>query len=171
MAEHDNRGGGRSRRRRSGGGRGPRQRSVTAPSERTRRAEPTRFAAYTLLRAVDDGVVRQPRDARAAEKAIARIAAGNANFKLTSFMIWLFSDAIAQHAQSSIVGLNPDQARRNANPRFCPSPHAARNWSRRLDSIHNLSFVKTDLMEHLWLAVSRQHRLTAASLIWNRQEL
>ena len=50
MGEHDNRGGGRS-----GGGRGPRQRSVTAPSERTRRAEPTRFAAYTLLRAVDDG--------------------------------------------------------------------------------------------------------------------
>jgi 16S rRNA (cytosine967-C5)-methyltransferase len=37
------------------GGRGPRQRSATAPSERTRRAEPTRFAAYTLLRAVDDG--------------------------------------------------------------------------------------------------------------------
>ena len=49
MAEHDNRGGGRPARPR------PRQRSVTAPSERTRRAEPTRFAAYTLLRAVDDG--------------------------------------------------------------------------------------------------------------------
>ncbi len=53
MAEHDKRaaaasGGG-------GGGRGPRQRSATAPSERTRRAEPTRFAAYTLLRAVDEG--------------------------------------------------------------------------------------------------------------------
>ena len=42
---------------RGGGGdrRGPRRRSATAPSERTRRAEPTRFAAYTLLRAVDDG--------------------------------------------------------------------------------------------------------------------
>ena len=36
-------------------GRGPRRRSATAPSERTRRAEPTRFAAYTLLRAVADG--------------------------------------------------------------------------------------------------------------------
>ncbi len=35
--------------------RGPRRRSVTAPSERTRRAEPTRFAAFTLLRAVADG--------------------------------------------------------------------------------------------------------------------
>ncbi len=35
--------------------RGPRRRSVTAPSERTRRAEPTRFAAFTLLRAVEDG--------------------------------------------------------------------------------------------------------------------
>ncbi|GGL25015.1 rRNA small subunit methyltransferase B [Phycicoccus endophyticus] len=39
---------------RSHGG-GPRRRSRTAPSERTRRAEPTRFAAYTLLRAVADG--------------------------------------------------------------------------------------------------------------------
>ncbi|MDF3045002.1 MAG: methyltransferase [Ornithinibacter sp.] len=39
-----------------GGGRGrPRRRSVTAPADRTRRAEPTRFAAYTLLRAVADG--------------------------------------------------------------------------------------------------------------------
>src|ERR671912_356894 len=38
------------------GGRGrPRRRSVTAPADRTRRAEPTRFAAYTLLRAVADG--------------------------------------------------------------------------------------------------------------------
>ncbi len=36
-------------------GGGPRRRSATAPSERTRRAEPTRFAAYTLLRAVDEG--------------------------------------------------------------------------------------------------------------------
>ena len=35
--------------------RGPRRRSATAPSQRTRRAEPTRFAAYTLLRAVADG--------------------------------------------------------------------------------------------------------------------
>ena len=35
--------------------RGPRRRSATAPSERTRRAEPTRFAAHTLLRAVADG--------------------------------------------------------------------------------------------------------------------
>ena len=43
--------------RRGGGGdrRGPRQRSATAPSRRTQRAEPTRFAAYTLLRAVADG--------------------------------------------------------------------------------------------------------------------
>jgi 16S rRNA (cytosine967-C5)-methyltransferase len=65
VAEHDKRGSGpsggdrsggdRSGGDRSGGGRGPRRRSVTAPSERTRRAEPTRFAAYTLLRAVDDG--------------------------------------------------------------------------------------------------------------------
>jgi 16S rRNA (cytosine967-C5)-methyltransferase len=31
------------------------RRSATAPSRRTRRAEPTRFAAYTLLRAVADG--------------------------------------------------------------------------------------------------------------------
>ena len=54
MAEHDNRGGG-GRGGAVGGGRGPRQRSATAPSERTRRAEPTRFAAYTLLRAVDEG--------------------------------------------------------------------------------------------------------------------
>ncbi|NHA67205.1 RsmB/NOP family class I SAM-dependent RNA methyltransferase [Phycicoccus flavus] len=38
-----------------GGRRGPRQRSRTAPAQRTRRAEPTRFAAYTLLRAVDEG--------------------------------------------------------------------------------------------------------------------
>jgi len=51
MAEHDKRGSGSG----GGGGRGPRQRSATAPSERTRRAEPTRFAAYTLLRAVDEG--------------------------------------------------------------------------------------------------------------------
>ncbi len=36
-------------------GRGPRQRSRTAPAQRTRAAEPTRFAAYTLLRAVADG--------------------------------------------------------------------------------------------------------------------
>jgi 16S rRNA (cytosine967-C5)-methyltransferase len=35
--------------------RGPRRRSATAPSQRTRRAEPTRFAAYELLRAVADG--------------------------------------------------------------------------------------------------------------------
>src|SRR4051794_37509407 len=51
------RGGGGSDRGSDGGsrGRGPRQRSATAPSERTRRAEPTRFAAYTLLRAVADG--------------------------------------------------------------------------------------------------------------------
>ncbi|MGL5866718.1 MAG: RsmB/NOP family class I SAM-dependent RNA methyltransferase [Dermatophilaceae bacterium] len=35
--------------------RGPRARSVTAPSGRTRRAEPTRFAAYALLRAVAGG--------------------------------------------------------------------------------------------------------------------
>jgi 16S rRNA (cytosine967-C5)-methyltransferase len=35
--------------------RGPRQRSRTAPSQRSRRAEPARFAAYTLLRAVADG--------------------------------------------------------------------------------------------------------------------
>jgi 16S rRNA (cytosine967-C5)-methyltransferase len=67
MAEHDNHGGrrgGESRRpggdrRGSGSGRpgsrGPRQRSATAPSQRTRRAEPTRFAAYTLLRAVSEG--------------------------------------------------------------------------------------------------------------------
>jgi 16S rRNA (cytosine967-C5)-methyltransferase len=42
--------------RRSGGDRrGPRQRSATAPSQRTRRAEPTRFAAFTLMRAVADG--------------------------------------------------------------------------------------------------------------------
>ncbi|HWO52027.1 MAG TPA: transcription antitermination factor NusB, partial [Ornithinibacter sp.] len=54
MAEHDKRGGG-SGASGGGGGRGPRQRSATAPSERTRRAEPTRFAAYTLLRAVDEG--------------------------------------------------------------------------------------------------------------------
>ncbi len=33
----------------------PRRRSVTAPADRTRRAEPARFAAYTLLRAVADG--------------------------------------------------------------------------------------------------------------------
>lgn len=35
--------------------RGPRRRSATAPSARTRRAEPTRFAAYTLMRAVAEG--------------------------------------------------------------------------------------------------------------------
>ena len=34
---------------------GPRRRSATTPAQRTRRAEPTRFAAYTLLRAVADG--------------------------------------------------------------------------------------------------------------------
>lgn len=34
---------------------GPRQRSATRPSQRSRYAEPTRFAAYTLLRAVADG--------------------------------------------------------------------------------------------------------------------
>ena len=33
----------------------PRRRSRTAPSQRTRAAEPTRFAAYTVLRAVADG--------------------------------------------------------------------------------------------------------------------
>jgi 16S rRNA (cytosine967-C5)-methyltransferase len=33
----------------------PRRRSATTPSQRTRRAEPTRFAAYTLLRAVAEG--------------------------------------------------------------------------------------------------------------------
>ena len=37
------------------GTRGPRSRSATAPSQRTKRAEPTRFAAYTLLRTVADG--------------------------------------------------------------------------------------------------------------------
>ena len=52
---HRGGGGGRGASRCGGGGRGPRRRSATAPSERTRRAEPTRFAAYTLLRAVDDG--------------------------------------------------------------------------------------------------------------------
>ncbi len=56
MAEHD----GRPERparvgRPATGGRGPRQRSATAPSQRTKRAEPTRFAAYTLLRTVADG--------------------------------------------------------------------------------------------------------------------
>ena len=86
-------------------------------------------------------------------------------------MIWLFSDAIAQHAQSSIVGLNPIKRDETRTPVFVPPHIAARNWSRNSDSIDNLSFVKTDLMEHLWLAVSRQHRLTAASLIRNRQEL
>ncbi|MGB7819065.1 MAG: transcription antitermination factor NusB, partial [Ornithinibacter sp.] len=35
--------------------RGPRRRSATAPSERTRGAEPTRFAAYSLMRAVSEG--------------------------------------------------------------------------------------------------------------------
>ncbi|HET6969052.1 MAG TPA: transcription antitermination factor NusB [Ornithinibacter sp.] len=35
--------------------RGPRRRSATAPSRRTQRAEPTRFVAFTLLRAVADG--------------------------------------------------------------------------------------------------------------------
>lgn len=34
---------------------GPRSRSLTTPAQRTRQAEPTRFAAYTLLRAVADG--------------------------------------------------------------------------------------------------------------------
>lgn len=37
------------------GERGPRQRSATPPRDRTKRAEPTRYAAYTLLRAVADG--------------------------------------------------------------------------------------------------------------------
>ncbi len=45
----------RDPRRGAPSGRGPRRRSATAPSERTRRAEPTRFAAYTLLRAVAEG--------------------------------------------------------------------------------------------------------------------
>jgi 16S rRNA (cytosine967-C5)-methyltransferase len=36
-------------------GRPPRKRSATRPADRSRRAEPTRFAAYTLLRAVADG--------------------------------------------------------------------------------------------------------------------
>lgn len=61
--EHHDRGGSRPQRRddraggrpASGGGRGPRARSATAPSQRTRRAEPTRFAAYTLLRSVAEG--------------------------------------------------------------------------------------------------------------------
>ena len=44
-----------SDRQSTGDRRGPRQRSATAPSQRTRRAEPTRFAAYTLLRAVAEG--------------------------------------------------------------------------------------------------------------------
>jgi 16S rRNA (cytosine967-C5)-methyltransferase len=39
----------------AGGRRGPRPRSATTPSQRTRAAEPSRFAAYTLLRAVADG--------------------------------------------------------------------------------------------------------------------
>ncbi|MFQ6172634.1 RsmB/NOP family class I SAM-dependent RNA methyltransferase [Oryzobacter sp. R7] len=34
---------------------GPRRRSATRPAQRSRHAEPTRFAAYTLLRAVADG--------------------------------------------------------------------------------------------------------------------
>ena len=54
MSEHGRRDGGRPVGR-PGGRQGPRRRSATAPSERTRRAEPTRFAAYTLLRAVADG--------------------------------------------------------------------------------------------------------------------
>jgi 16S rRNA (cytosine967-C5)-methyltransferase len=61
--EHHDRSGSRPQRRddraggrpASGGGRGPRARSATAPSQRTRRAEPTRFAAYTLLRSVAEG--------------------------------------------------------------------------------------------------------------------
>ena len=52
MAEHPRRDGGGGP---SGSRGGPRRRSATAPSQRTRRAEPTRFAAYTLLRAVADG--------------------------------------------------------------------------------------------------------------------
>lgn len=36
-------------------GRGPRARSVTVPSERSRRAEPTRHTAYELLRRVEEG--------------------------------------------------------------------------------------------------------------------
>ncbi|QIM21016.1 rRNA small subunit methyltransferase B [Phycicoccus sp. HDW14] len=57
-------------------GRGPRRRSATTPAQRTKRAEPTRFAAFQLLRAVADGayanlemprIIRQrrlePRDA------------------------------------------------------------------------------------------------------------
>ena len=47
MSEHENRG--------RADARGPRRRSATAPSQRTHRAEPTRFAAYTLLRAVSEG--------------------------------------------------------------------------------------------------------------------
>jgi hypothetical protein len=70
--EHHDRSGSRPQRRddraggrpASGGGRGPRARSATAPSQRTRRAEPTRFAAYTLLRSVAEGWLRQPRAAR-----------------------------------------------------------------------------------------------------------
>ncbi len=49
-------------------GRGPRRRSATTPAQRTRRAEPTRFAAYTLLRAVADGAyanLEMPRVIRA----------------------------------------------------------------------------------------------------------
>ena len=37
------------------GRRGPRQRSVTAPAERSRTSDPARLAAYTVLRAVADG--------------------------------------------------------------------------------------------------------------------
>ena len=47
----------RSPHRPQGGGRGPRgsQRSRQKPSDRAKHAEPARLAAYTLLRAVDDG--------------------------------------------------------------------------------------------------------------------
>jgi 16S rRNA (cytosine967-C5)-methyltransferase len=39
----------------SRGGRGPRQRSVTVPAQRSRSTDPARLAAYTVLRAVADG--------------------------------------------------------------------------------------------------------------------
>ncbi|HSF97801.1 MAG TPA: transcription antitermination factor NusB [Ornithinibacter sp.] len=60
MAEHDareerDRRGARGAGGPASGGRGPRSRTATPPSQRTKRAEPTRFAAYTLLRTVADG--------------------------------------------------------------------------------------------------------------------
>ncbi len=92
-------------------GRGPRRRSATTPAQRTRRAEPTRFAAFQLLRAVADGayanlemprIIRQrrlePRDAAFATE----LAFGTVRWQ------GLYDEVIAVAADRPVERIDPE---------------------------------------------------------------